>query len=127
MNRFECTECKRWITNHDRFVTGYGINQKGEKVCYKCCVRKDEEYMEKNGRIALYLSKNNDGRWIVSNWPGTLVYPVISIKEGRHNIAHTRTDVRFKDKAGCFWHGVQYGEFTQICYCRRIKSEVERK
>lgn len=73
--------------------------------------------MDKHGKTTLYLSNGE-----VTNWPGTLRFPLWSSKRGRHNIAGTRKDVWFKDGSGNMWHGVQYGEFTQICHCKRLKS-----
>lgn len=74
--------------------------------------------MDKIGRIALYLIKR-EMKYFITNWPGTLEFPALQVRSGRHNIAGTRIDVWFfvgKQQ----WHGVQYGEWTQICHCKRL-------
>jgi hypothetical protein len=42
---------------------------------------------------------------------------------GRHNIAGVRYDVWFRGPDGHVWWGVQYGDMTQICHCKRTKEE----
>lgn len=111
-------------------TTGYGKTESGEIHCFACCAEDDKAQMEDSGKIWLYLthepffqnvlgrvSSTTNGK--VSNWPGTLSFPCW-VKKGRHNIARTRYDVWFKDHQGNPWHGVQYGENTQICRCRRL-------
>jgi hypothetical protein len=72
--------------------------------------------MAQRGRIALYYTGDE-----VINWPGTLRIPVDYSSAGRHNIAGTRTDVWFRF-GGAEWHGVTYGEMTQIVHCKRKKG-----
>jgi hypothetical protein len=94
--------------------------------------RKDES---ENGRWKILLAASYFGgkREIavrnirVANWPGTLEFKVAKMTVGHHNIAGTRYDVWFtvvNVETGCRenWHGVQYGENTMICRCRRLKS-----
>ena len=108
-----CTICCKAID------TGYGINRNNEKVCYACL---DRDYMAQHDRMALYLQGSN-GQYQVINWPGTLRIPIISYSHGRHNIAGSRVDVWFKDHTGRRWWGVQYGEWTQIVHCRKLKEK----
>jgi hypothetical protein len=70
------------------------------------------------GRAVLYLCES--GR--LTNWPGSLQFRAHAMKEGRHNIAGTRIDVWFIGPDGARWHGTQYGEWTQLCHCRRVKG-----
>jgi hypothetical protein len=57
----------------------------------------------------------------LTNWPGSLSIQVRRIKTGHHNIAGKRYDVWFTFE-GHEWHGVQYGDNTQICHCRKLKQ-----
>ena len=95
--------------------TGYGCDAEGRTFCYECCAAQDRRQMAETGRAVLYLS----GREL-TNWPGSLRIPVDEIRHGRHNIAGSRTDCWFRF-GGRRWHGVQYGEFTQLAHCRRLK------
>ena len=93
----------------------YGTWEDGRRLCYACCGDMDRQYMRDNGRIILYLADGN-----VTNWPGTLSLPVMRQRKGRHNMAGVRYDVWFRFE-GESWHGTQYGDFTQIVHCKRIK------
>jgi hypothetical protein len=54
-------------------------------------------------------------------WPGTLKIRC-GVRTGRHNIAGKRYDVWFVGPDGKNWHGVTYGDNTQICRVRRLKK-----
>jgi hypothetical protein len=120
MNTFFCEGCNIEKTNHKTHVTGYG-EVYGQKFCYACCGEMDKRDIETADKFTLYLVKKN-GKQFVSNWPGTLSYPVHHSSKGKHNIAVVRYDVWFTDHLGRNWHGVQYGDWTQICHCKRIKG-----
>lgn len=150
---FKCNDCGEVKPLHTSGGTGYGITTRGKrqvKICYECCGKRDRKYMETSDRIMLYLSKidhgggycaldrkdehirrtsyakyleTNSHHWEVSNWPGTLKFRCQE-KKGRHNIAGTRHDVWFTDHQGNEWWGVQYGEWTQICHCRKLKRKA---
>lgn len=103
--------------------TGYGVTQAGERICYKCCGEMDRERLlnAKPGEKSFLYLTVSEGESYLSNWPGTLkiqVYP----KRGKHNIAGRRYDVWFSFGAHEF-HGVNYGENTQICHIKRLKNE----
>lgn len=100
------------------FSTGYGTFN-GHTYCFECCGKHDKQRMIEDGRMVLYLSLK-DGKWTVSNWPGTLVFPC-RVRKGSHNIAGSRYDVWFSGPDNTYWHGVQYGENTQLCHCKRNK------
>lgn len=120
-------ECKP-----DGCATGYGVDRDNRKICYACCGYHDRAEMMLTGRATLYLTYDVIpakpgtpwGRGIhnarVTNWPGSLSIRA-GIKSGRHNIAGRRYDVWFTF-AGRTWHGVQYGDNTQICHCRITKG-----
>ena len=104
--------------------TGYGVIREGgrkKKICYDCCGKRDLAGMIETGRAVLYLTEGPDGAE-VTNWPGTLKFHVRYQKAGNHNIAGRRTDVWFTDSNGREWHGVQLGNYSQICRCRRLKA-----
>src|SRR5678809_1488015 len=88
--------------------------------CYDCCAEVDRQWMRENGRISLYLSRDDGGHWYVSNWPGSLKFDPLRQSTGRHNIGGHRHDVWFRFE-GEVWHGVQIGEWNQVCHCRRTK------
>ena len=114
-----CDLCQKEIVS-EKYSPGYGTNEQGQKVCYTCCGVQDEQYMYDHNKVMLYLVQNTDESWQVTNWPGTLRIDVQLPRKGHHNIAGTRYDVWFTF-AGKHWHGVQYGEWTQICHCKVIK------
>jgi hypothetical protein len=98
--------------------------------------------MQEHGRITLYLTFDkalarwhHDGGWNgknspvtgkaspwqVTNWPGSLRFNAF-VRRGRHNLAGTRYDLWFTGPENTLWHGVQYGDQTQVCHCKRLKS-----
>lgn len=95
----------------------YGTTPDGKVHCAVCCAEMDAEYMKSNGKITLYLS----GREII-NWPGTLRFRTIARTEGRHNFAGVRYDAWFRGPDGFIWHGVCFGDFTEVIHCKRTKA-----
>jgi len=119
-----CTKCKKKIVKPaDSCGTGYGIDKDNNKVCYACCAENDKEQMRQDGKTVLYLSKSKDKVPVhqLTNWPGTLKISVNYMRTGRHNIAGVRYDVWFWFE-GAHWHGIQYGDNTQLCHCKRLKK-----
>jgi hypothetical protein len=118
------------IPSPSEIGTGYAIDKDNNKVCYSCCAEQDKQFMRDNGKITLYLTcepahkiKEPQGRLTVgtvSNWPGTLKFKCHT-RIGSHNIAHVRYDCWFIFE-GYYWHGVTYGDNTQICHCKRTKD-----
>lgn len=107
---------------------GYGTDPTtGKKHCFACCGKREEAAMIATGCAVLYLESEpipdrpGSTRHRVTNWPGTLSIPC-QVRRGRHNIARVRYDVWFKGPDGKPWHGVQYGDNTQICRCKRIAA-----
>lgn len=141
-------DCGHDPSPHADFTTRFGVDSEGRKHCYECCANFDREQMSKDGRATLYLTVPDEftgysravgraGGWqaipsylpsepvyYVSNWPGSLKYPAF-VRKGRHNLAGTRYDVWFTDFQGRKWHGVQYGENSQLCHCRRLSDVLE--
>lgn len=82
------------------------------------------------GRTCMYLTTeqaakaNNwqrSTRGSLSNWPGSFKIEHLHVTTGRHNIAGRRYDLRFIFQ-GKNYSGTQYGDNTQICHIRRLKS-----
>jgi hypothetical protein len=94
--------------------------ERSPAICYACCAIEDIQFMDENGKATLYLTDNMSR---VSNWLGSLNFLVYHVKKSRHNIARFRYDVWFYGPDGFIWHGVQYGDNTQICHCRRTKKK----
>ena len=120
---------------------GYGLDGPGwgvdSPICFACCGELDRERMKTDGRATLYLSDpscavgrprgtcpvyTREGN--VSNWPGSLSFPVLYLKHGRHNIARVRTDCWFNGPDGFIWHGYSIGDYTQIAHCRRTRKKI---
>lgn len=131
IHKFTCSKCNQQKTHESDTTTGYGVDKSGNKICFQCCAEDDKKHMEQNNRITLYLTcepahkiKSEHGRnrvGYVSNWPGTLKIPCTTTV-GRHNIAGVRYDCWFTDHSGNKWHGVQYGDNTQLVHCRKLKA-----
>lgn len=119
-------DCGHEPSPHADFTTGYGVDRDGKKICYACCAENDRKQMRETGRATLYLtSEPNEGNLsadhFVSNWPGSLKFRAHYYKVGRHNMTGRRYDVWFTFENQP-WHGVQYGDNTQVVHCNRIKS-----
>ena len=123
----EILDCGHAESPHDSFTTGYGIDKDGKKYCYDCCALQDKQAMINDKQITLYLTIENDAFKYdnfasskVTNWPGNLTFNA-RVKKGKHNIARYRYDCWFSFN-GYIWHGVQYGDNTQIVYCKQTKE-----
>lgn len=123
MKTFICSKCLAEKPEQTNGGTGYAINDNKEKICYGCCGEIDRQFMRDNGKATLYLSlEGNDAtKGFVTNWPNTLRLPVYGLRKGYHNIAGKRFDFWFNFN-GKQWHGVQYGENTQIAHCKQLKN-----
>ena len=116
---FRCADCHMRKPQQRNGGTGYASIGK-RKICYACCGIRDTKDMKKTGAAVLYLTEK-EGRHSVTNWPGTLRFSA-QVRNGRHNIAGTRCYAWFAGPDGHIWHGVTYGEWTQICHCKRTKE-----
>lgn len=114
-----CDRCKKQIvTEPGSCDTGYGTTPDGQKHCYACCARMDEEHMRTHGKTMLYLSNG-----MVTNWPNSLRIKPARIWTGRHNFAGKVTYVNFAFE-GFWWLGKCVGSDTQILHCKRTKETV---
>lgn len=119
---FLCENCKETKTvPENNLGTGYGCNEKGEKICYECCAKEDLKTMRATGKATMYLVDSETG-YMVTNWPGTLAFKCTTPRKGRHNITRSRYDIWFQGPDNKIWHGIQYGDDTQICHVKRTKS-----
>lgn len=126
-HEFDCAECGQHVVHESDLTTGYGLDRQQRKVCFDCCGTRDRQSMIDTGHsrhLPLYLS-SKDGKYEVTNWPGTLRFKVTRHWTGRHNMGGTRTDVWFVGPDGHLWHGVQIGEWNQVCHCKRTKQKAE--
>jgi len=121
-------ECGHEESDHSNITRGYGLDEQGNRHCFECCAKRDAKHMIKDGKTTLYLcdmvrSSRFDTQFSgrVTNWPNSLSFKCQG-HTGRHNMAGTRYDIWFKGPEGNMWHGVQYGENTQICHCKRVKD-----
>lgn len=117
--------------------TGFAEDAQGNIICYACCAIRDKADMLESGKAVLYLTQKFEqfrmpsrtsrrgyaavGEFEIINWPGTLKFRTDAMHVGAHNLAGRRYDVWF-DVDGESWHGVQYGDDTQILHCRRLKG-----
>lgn len=115
--------CGHTPTPHSPFTTGYGVDAQGKKSCYACCAKHERETMDATGRATMYISKDDSGAWVVTDWPGMLSYPAYGVRTSWHNIAgkNGRVDFWFRDHAGRKWHGYQIGTYNQVAHCKRLK------
>jgi len=133
-NKTICHICRKDKTpafDFESISTGYATDNDGNKVCFDCCGWEDKAYMVMEGKNTLYLTINNHNSdefntarkdFVISNWPGTYKTHCTYYRKGRHNITGSRYDVWFTGPDSMPWHGVQYGENTQIVHCKRIKG-----
>ena len=125
-----CHDCGKVIEKPANSCgTGYGIDNDGHAVCYECCGKRDrkELFEAKPGdKFVFYLvEKKNETtgqtEYYVTNWPASLKIKLHATpRKGRHNIAGRRYDVWFIQNGKNF-HGVQYGDDTQILHVKCTK------
>jgi hypothetical protein len=136
INTFYCHHCNRVKSYKSDITSGYALDHDNNKVCFDCCAVIDRESMIDRGdskSLPLYLAKasrpplklcpeESYSTYEVTNWCGTLRFKCGQPRKGRHNIAGSRHDVWFHGPDGHVWHGVQFGEWTQVCHCKRTKE-----
>jgi len=114
-------DCGHTASPHSEHTTGTCHTKAGLEICWDCAALGDTGRMLKDGnsnRLPLYLN----GKGEVINWPGTLRFKVFNIRMGRHNIGRTRTDVWFVGPDSYVWHGVQIGDWNEVCHAKRTKQ-----
>ena len=130
-------------------ATGYAyLNASDEdrrKVCYTCAADLDRALMDERGEITLHLDglislrmnperviqkqasgqASPGGKISVSNWCGSLSYSVELVRVGNGGMSKIRRDIYFTDHKGRVWHGVQFGNKSELVYCKRMKEGYE--
>lgn len=135
MNTTTILDCGHAPSETTGLGTGYGVDSEGKKYCHDCCAARELTDIAATGKATLYLSRHevlatNCGNsrnahctHKVTDWPGKLVFYCGEPRKSRHNIARWRYDVWFRVPNDVFlWHGVQYGDNTQIVHCKRTKQ-----
>lgn len=107
--------------------TGYGVKRNGSKHCYACCADDDRERMVADGHRILYVSNSGSGCPAeVTNWPGTLRFPV-KRWSGSRGVGFGRwyqvTHVWFNGPDGFEWYGRNQGD-QDLTRCKRTKTRV---
>lgn len=116
---FTCAQCGQTKVHNSGCSTGYGRNERDEKICFACCGENDGKALEElkpKEKFCLYFDSKG-----ITNWPGTLRISPMHVRTGRHNIARTQTTVYFKYKGHSFT-GKQYGNNSQILHIQKTKS-----
>ncbi|NJO63177.1 MAG: hypothetical protein HC836_34650 [Richelia sp. RM2_1_2] len=120
---FHCIVCQQDKPVNKAGGTGYGRNKDG-KTCYACIGILDKQALENakiGDKFTHYLAKKKgEDYYTVCNWPGTWSTGKLYVRKGYHNIARYRYDVWFTVGKNRF-HGVTFGDMTQICHIRCIK------
>ena len=108
--------------------SGYGVDRENRKVCHACAAKHDRAAMIRDGRTTLYLCESETRRADrVTNWPGSLSFPVAYWTEGRHNIAGRTITAYFKGPRNTWWSARNVGNNTQIAHCKRLSPETVRR
>lgn len=96
-------------------ATGYGVDDKGNKLCYPCCAQLERDQMDETGKIILYLDEKNRK---VTNWTGELSYSVRSLTKHKDNKGAT---AYFRDHNDNLWCAVRRGDMD-ACRARKCKG-----
>lgn len=113
---FTCDDCGKEKPTQKEGGTGYGKTKDGKVVCYDCCALRDKADMVERGNTTLYLVGHE-----VTNWPGTLRFPVTSLRAFRHPFSRHAVMAYFDGPDGSRWSAKNIGD-TQIAHCRRLKG-----
>lgn len=120
---FKCSDCghAKPLATEGAAGTGYARVGKddADMICYECAGVREERDLLAKGKGYLYLTSEGNAHKL-TNWPGTISIRIGYVRTGRHNMAGRRYDLWFNWK-GRDWHGVQYGDNTQICHVRALK------
>lgn len=124
MEKIYCSKCGKEC-KPEGFAAGYAVLPvTGDKICYSCCGELDKQQLlnaKPGDKFCFYLIGDIQSGHYVSNWPGSFkirVYP----RKGRHNFAGARYDFWF-NVGNHEFHGVQYGDNTQVAYIRCLKRK----
>lgn len=114
-----CASCGCSISSPNGYAIVTATN---EKICYICSANLTKQDMIVEGRVILYLIKNEVG-WEIMDWPGKLRFPTLRVKRNKHNWRHVqRIDAWFVGPEGAIWHALNIGD-NQIVRCKRTKHK----
>lgn len=137
---FRCADCGEAVPLNMTGSGGSGYATDSDRTrftCYPCAGERESAFLVEHGRGMLYLCRDvpageparqyrtagtMESGYYLTDWPGTFRLPVSYGRIGRHNMAGRRFDVRFTGPDGREWRGTSYGDNTQICHVRRLKS-----
>lgn len=130
--RFVCEQCKQAKTHEttNSCSTGYArTNTTPEQIiCFACCGLNDATTLASlpiGGKMCLYSVIGQGHSYAtgkLTNWPGSFEIKGLWFSIGRHNMAGKRYDAQFQEN-GNWYSATQYGDNSQICHIRRIKSK----
>ena len=122
----------RSTLEHGSGGTGYGIDEQGNKHCYACCADRERARMIETGRACLYLVRNRQGQWEITDWAGQLRFQHVMVRTREHghfvpNYGYTvRQDAWFVGPRGRLWHGVVKGDM-QLIRCKRLADTPDNR
>lgn len=120
----DCEVCKLPIVVESGSCgTGYGIDESGKKVCYKCCGEQDRNRMIYESNIVLYFVESKEGVK-VTNWPGTFTINHVGVSKSRTNWGHVRRDIWIVGPDKYRWYGRLIGDNNQAVQFKRTKHYV---
>lgn len=127
----ETLDCGHPPSPHSEGGTGYGTQPDGTKHCYMCCALIDLRDMHKDGCATLYLKGSAEDGFRLTNWPGSLTFPVRNFSLMRHSpFRRQRIDAWFLGPDGYVWHAVNKGDMELTKCCRtptRWQKQLELK
>lgn len=114
-------DCGHPESPHSDCTRGYGMDSEGKKHCYECCHAQDMAGIQRAEPFVGYLTKDDRGKWTVSNWPGQ---PLLRVTDHwkvdnawvrRGYTSESMQHIRAVDERGRAWYGKGMGEGM---YCR---------
>lgn len=146
----QCEGCKNTFRTYDEMHSVYLCGCVTKRLCDKCTALHAYKVLTETGKVNLYLtmhqtySQPDDTKgWKLAQRPdgGHFWYKDLKVehgipmlwfiphifKVGRHNLSRWRYDVSFwvpnwTTKKLDLWVGVNYGDNSQVCRCRRTKT-----
>lgn len=120
-------DCGHPESLHSSITRGYGQDRDGKRHCYACCLSRELEAMDRDGRINAYLS--SDGRHI-TDWPGGILAVVMrtTVTDAGGFCRGTQiTRVWAQDRHGAWWHGRGSGRGMFMRLRRSRDNRVGRR
>lgn len=124
---FQCAVCRQIKPTADSGGTGYGKSG-NDLICYDCCGRRDRWSMQAGEPITLYFThgglafgKPESNPPAITNWPGTMRFPVQSYRRFRHPFTREAYCGSFYGPDGKLWRFKNIGD-SQIAHCRPARA-----